>query len=88
MGTQDGDQAKATGDGAVTPGDRSAPDDEEDDHADQEGEPAAAEHTFFVFGFFLLAVTGVMRLCIKTQQGLQVAAKRVPVHILSKSCPV
>ena len=36
-GDQDGDQAKATGDGAVTPGARSAPDDEEDDHADHEG---------------------------------------------------
>ena len=88
MGTQDGDQAKATGDGAVTPGDRSAPDDEEDDHADQEGKPAAAEHTLFVFGFFLLAVASVMQLCNKTLQGLQEAAKCVPIRILSKSCPV
>lgn len=40
---QDGDQAKAIGDGAVTPGDRSAPDDEEDDDADQEGRLAPLE---------------------------------------------
>ena len=33
----DGDQAKPTGDGTETPGDRSAPEDEDDDNADQDG---------------------------------------------------
>lgn len=55
-GDQDGDQvadqAKPAGDGAVTPGDRSAPDDEEDDHADQEGQWAPL--CSFVFVSLLL----------------------------------
>ena len=54
---QNGDQAKADGDGANTLGDRSAPDDEEDDHADQEGAPAESDCTFFVSSL-VLACTG------------------------------
>lgn len=35
---QEGDQAKPVGTSAETPGDRSVPEDEEDDNADHEGE--------------------------------------------------
>ena len=62
-GDQTGDQAKPAGDDAVTPGDRSAPDDEEDEHADQEGEFDSASFlqlttcpSFCSFGLFSLLV--------------------------------
>ena len=57
---QDEDQAKATRDGANPPGDRSAPVDEDDDHADQEGRPTESDCLLLciLFALFLLACTG------------------------------